>query len=563
MSEIKVNKVSSALNPLKVSVEPGLEVKNTSLSEDNQTSFVANSSGVKFLGPIFVGNEASNTAGIRRQVLSSRGKNLSPQWVDEPNSLCGDRPLIGTLWGVGANNTAQLGQGNTFPTYTNFKQIGSTAIWISISPGGSHTLGIKQDGTLWAWGLNDKGQLGDNTTTTRTSPVKIGSETNWSRVFAGLGFSAAVKTDGSLYVWGSNDWGQLGTNRPITDTQKIPVRVGTDFWQQIEIGIASIIGIKQNGTLWAWGQNNFQSLGLNTTTTTIKVPTQVGSDSDWLQVSQGNVHGMGIKTNKHLWGWGSNSQGQLGDRTTVTATTPKLISNSFWKEISCGSGFSVGIQDDGTLWSSGGNSFSQLGVPSSGPNDKKLSFEKVGTDDNWDSISCGDQCCVALKLSGTMWVWGLNDKGQLGTGNVQTITTPTQTGKSIIWARAAMSIATGFMIGVGNELLVVPVGTIALFIRTGYTDVIDTLTSGFEGGCPNGTPCAPNPPPAPPTGWKYCDGTDGTPDLRFYLNPFSSSGEGYTFPPLFGYLEFDPTGCGFVPGSRAGQMCYIIKTEMV
>lgn len=162
-----------------------------------------------------------------------------------------------------------------------------------------------------------------------------------------------------------------------------------------------------------------------------------------------------------------------------------------------------------------------------------------------------------------MWVWGLNDKGQLGTGNVQTITTPTQTGKSIIWARAAMSIATGFMIGVGNELLVVPVGTIALFIRTGYTDVIDTLTSGFEGGCPNGTPCAPNPPPAPPTGWKYCDGTDGTPDLRFYLNPFSSSGEGYTFPPLFGYLEFDPTGCGFVPGSRAGQMCYIIKTEMV
>jgi hypothetical protein len=117
------------------------------------------------------------------------------------------------------------------------------------------------------------------------------------------------------------------------------------------------------------------------------------------------------------------------------------------------------------------------------------------------------------------------------------------------------------MIGIGNELLVVPIGTIALFIRTGYTDLINTLTnSDFLDGCPNGTPCAPNPPPAPPLGWKYCDGTDGTPDLRFYPNPLDEGN--YTFPPLFGYSEIDPTGCGIIPGSRAGQLCYIIKTEM-
>lgn len=560
MSEIKVDKLSPSINPLKVTIEPGLEVKDTSLLTDNQTSFVADYDGVKLLGPIYLGNEASNTAGIKRQVLASRGKNLSPQWVDEPNSLCGDRPLVGTLWGVGFNSSGQLGQGNTIQN-NNFKQIGGTAIWKSVSAGGGHTLAVKSDGTLWAWGLNDKGQLGDLTTINRTSPVKIGTDTNWLRVSAGLNFSAALKENGSLYVWGANDWGQLGTNRPSTDIQTTPVLVGTDFWLQIEAGEASIIGIKQNGTLWAWGNNNFQALGLNTTTTSIKIPTQVGTANDWLLVSQGPLHGMGIKNNKTLWGWGSNGKGQLGDGSLTTSNVPKLINSGTWKDVSAGNQFTVAIQEDGTMWSCGSNNFSQLGTLSSGPNDRRTTFAKIGTDDNWDSISCGQNQCVALKISGTMWVWGSNDKGQLGTGNTTTITAPSQTGKSVIWARAVMSISTGFMIGVGNEILVVPVGTIGLFIRRGYTDLINSLELDFITGCPNGTPCAPNPPPPPPLGWKYCDGTEGTPDLRFYQNPLNNNE--YHFPPLFGYSDVDLSGCGQFPGSRAGQICYIIKTDTV
>ena len=190
------------------------------------------------------------------------------------------------LFSWGQNNLGQLGLGNT-TYYSSPKQVGSLTTWrLAVAAGGygtgsSKVLAIKTDGTLWAWGGNGTGVLGDGTTTSRSSPVQIGNLTNWLYVSTGYQSTIAAKTDGTLWSWGANNQSNLGLGNQ-TDYSS-PKQIGAlTSWTKVASGGAYMLAIKA-GTLWSWGTAGVGTLGLGNTTS-YSSPKQVGSLSNWFNV---------------------------------------------------------------------------------------------------------------------------------------------------------------------------------------------------------------------------------------------------------------------------------------
>src|SRR5579872_4197543 len=168
--------------------------------------------------------------------------------------------------------------------------------------------------TLWAWGYNGYGQLGDGTSTDHHSPEQIGTDANWAQVSAGgLNFTVAIKTEGTLWAWGFNNDGELGDG--TTTGRDSPEQIGTDTnWAQVSAGDSDTLAVRTDGSLWGWGFNGNGQLG-DGTTTGRNSPEQVGTDINWAQVSAGYSHTLAIKTDGTLWAWGFNGDGELGDGT--------------------------------------------------------------------------------------------------------------------------------------------------------------------------------------------------------------------------------------------------------
>jgi alpha-tubulin suppressor-like RCC1 family protein len=264
-----------------------------------------------------------------------------------------------TLWGWGADDSGEFGEPSRdrlTPT-----QIGADTKWRTISAGAFYNLAIKKDGTLWAWGTNYEGELGDGTTSTRRElPVQIGGATKWSYVAAGTSHSAAIKDDGTLWAWGRNTEGQLGDG--TTDDRTIPTQIGcASNWSRVTTGVSHTIALRDDGTLWAWGANDSGQLGDGTTDFRI-IPTQVGNSTNWYSVSAGWDYSAAIKDDGTLWAWGSNANGQLGDGATVARRTPVRIGGSTdWSSVGAGVNNTVGIKNNGEVWAWGSNLFGQLG----------------------------------------------------------------------------------------------------------------------------------------------------------------------------------------------------------
>ncbi len=336
----------------------------------------------------------------------------------------------GTLWLWGNNWDGQLGLGNdpiiySTPTPT---RIGSDIPWNAVAPGGKHTTALKLDGTLWAWGDNGNGQLGDVTTTDRYSPVPVATTLPWVTVSAGYIHTAALKSDGTLWTWGDNYYGQLGDT--TTAYKTAPVQIGTESqWMAVSGGDHHTMALKTDGTLWAWGANWGGQLG-DSTMVDKHVPVQVGTDNQWVAVSTGGYHTMALKADSTLWAWGTNYDGQLGNGThaiysSQNISVPQKIGTDRWIAVAAGNCHTVALKEDGTLWTWGCNSSGQLGyVPAVVT--EKYSPKQIGTDNQWVAVAAGRDHTLAMKSDGTVWAWGENVHGQLGDGTTVNRSTPVQ-----------------------------------------------------------------------------------------------------------------------------------------
>ncbi|HEX8435859.1 RCC1 domain-containing protein, partial [Archangium sp.] len=212
---------------------------------------------------------------------------------------------------------------------------------IKAAAGANHSLALKQDGTLWAWGYNYYMQLGDLSSTQRNTPVQV--LTGVSSMAAGERHSVALKQDGTAWSWGFNF-----SNRPIQ------VLTGVSA---VAAGTAHSLALKQDGSLWAWGNNSYGQLG-DGSTTERNAPVQVLTGVS--AVAAGFAHTLALKQDGSLWAWGYNSAGQLGDGSTTQRNTPVQVLTGV-SSMTAGTGHTLAIKQDGSLWAWGGNGWGQLG----------------------------------------------------------------------------------------------------------------------------------------------------------------------------------------------------------
>jgi alpha-tubulin suppressor-like RCC1 family protein len=331
------------------------------------------------------------------------------------------RKADGNLYSWGSNIQGQLGDSSSIdrnaPVVVNAGA--GTTTWRMVAVGDQFAVAIRTagtsttGGTLWAWGLNQNGQLGDGTTVSRAVPVQIGKDTDWAFVAAGKGHALAIKTTGILYSWGRNFNGQLGDGTVIS--KLVPTKIGVATWQTVSAGETHTLGLQKDGTLWAWGGNDSGQIGnaVAPSATPVPAPVKVGS-STWVSVSAGASHSMAISANGTLWGWGANGSSQLGDNGTTLANAPKVILSDIknWTVVAAGASHTMGVRSDGTLWGWGSNAEGQLG---NGDTDSTFPVQ-IGTGTNWVTVSAGAAHSFALKTDNTLWGWGRNQEGQLGNG---------------------------------------------------------------------------------------------------------------------------------------------------
>jgi len=315
----------------------------------------------------------------------------------------------GSLWAWGYNEFGQLGDGTKEDRLTPVKIMDDVK---SISAGKGHSLAIKNDGSLWAWGANADGQLGDGTTENRLIPLKIMDGV----ITIGVGWyhSLAIKSDGSLWAWGLNIYGQLGDG--TTENKSSPVKI-MDEVTAISTGFNHSMAIKSEGSLWAWGLNANEQLGDGTwenKSSPVKVMDGITA------ITAGGAHNMTIKNDGSLWTWGWNEYGGIGDGTTEHKTNPVKVMNEVMA-ISIGAAHSIALTNDSYLWTWGANWSGQLG---DGTTENKSSPVKIM--DDISAISAGGYHTMAIKSDGSLWTWGRNGCGQLGDGTTKNKLTPVQ-----------------------------------------------------------------------------------------------------------------------------------------
>jgi len=365
------------------------------------------------------------------------------QWYDQAVAgTTGGYQEAFELFAWGGNDDGQLGQNN--PTkYSSPVQIPGTT-WDKIfSTHGDYSTfyAIKNNGTLWSWGSNDYDLLGDATTQgNRSSPLQVGTATNWKALFGGKRATLASKTDGTLWIWGDNEEGILGQNDDpnIQTPVQIPGTNWTGTLAAMGMGDDSAGALKTDGTLWTWGTNGHGQLMLNDRTERSS-PTQV--PGTWQDFKINRRLATATKTNGTLWACGTNYKGGLGQNTDGGyRSSPVQIPGTTWRSVGGnGEGYTGwALKTDNTMWAWGPNFYGALGQnegPGSGGTKDGASSPVQIPGTNWDNYSVarvagtGDPAMLAAKTDGSLWVWGPNIgdfKGGLGLNDIISRSSPTQ-----------------------------------------------------------------------------------------------------------------------------------------
>ena len=273
---------------------------------------------------------------------------------------------------------------------------------------------------------------------------RLSTTKDWKSVSVGHGHILALKNNGSLWVLGDNEFGQLGLGYIGNEITGEPVRLGTDTWEYVCAGSTYSFGIKSDGTLWSWGHNNQGQLGLGDTNDRDE-PTEITSygTDDWKMISTSNAINsneyqtvIGIQSDGTLWGWGDNNSGVISIGNPDTTIPYQLGSATDWENVSVGSAFAVGIKG-GALKSWGSNDQNgTLGIGSNSPSSFPFNagIQTPSSDTDWIDVSCGPDFILAIK-GNELYGWGNNDQYQLnGGGNVLALS-PTKLSSKLGWSK--------------------------------------------------------------------------------------------------------------------------------
>ena len=322
------------------------------------------------------------------------GTDTNWQWVYSNAAIKSN----GTLWvsgaqggESGANNQGNLGQ-NNLTGYSSPVQVGTENTWKSVCTGGGMRA-TKTDGTLWFWGYASNGLSGLNTPSTQpsalSSPTQIGTDADWDRVFTGGGgHTGCFKTDGSLYMWGNNTRGQLGQNDIVKRSSPTQIP-GTWTSTLCSSSYAVTYCARSDGTIWSWGDNEYGELGHNSTNAGTSSPTQIASGvTTWKSITTGSAATLATKTDGTMWAWGSNTNGKCMLNPTDRRSSPTQVgTDSTWNYVNSGADWSMASKSDGTIWMAGINEFGQIGNNSPASNTNYSSpIQLPGT--NWVVRNC-------------------------------------------------------------------------------------------------------------------------------------------------------------------------------
>jgi alpha-tubulin suppressor-like RCC1 family protein len=464
----------------------------------------------------------------------------TPTTTASPTPTASPFILMKTLWTWGENSYGALGDGTNSPKSSPVQTVARGINWSFVAAGYRFSAGIKSDGTLWIWGQNYDstglgGKLGDDTTLDKSSPVQtVAGGNDWKLVdlsdggFQGGYHAAAIKNDGSLWLWGNNRYGQHGDNL-FYNFKSSPVQTVTysTDWSKVSCGGFFTAAIKKDSTLWVWGYNAYGQLGLNNIIN-LSSPVQTRlAGTTWSEVSCGNVHMAAIRSDNSLWLNGLNFFGQLGDGTRIARSSPTqtVVGGYLWSKIASGYNHTAAIKTDGSLWLWGQNSSGQLGdgttIHRSSP------VQIIGGGNNWAQISCGAQQTAAIKNDGSLWCWGI----ALGNNLSSSSSSPVQT---IIYQKGWYQVSCGYNHNVAlfdNSIIPssTPIPTASPTPSPTLSLTPSPTPSGSASPTPTVSPTGPTPSPTiTPTASPTPSACGATPDPTASPTPTPSSSQSPT-----------------------------------
>ncbi len=349
----------------------------------------------------------------------------------------------GEAWAFGQDNSGQLGNtSSSGPGPVQVMGTGGAGFLggVTAASGGmSHTAALMSNGAVWTWGLNVNGQLGDNTNLARNVPVQVvgaggaGFLTGVTAIAAGDSHTVARKSDGTVWAWGYNQFGQLGDGN-LTDSSTPVEGFHTEGTTPLT-GVVAIaaggfhtIALKSDGTIWTWGDNKSGQLGDGTTVNSSHHPVLVNNPGGVLfsGIAGGDAHTVALKTDGTVWAWGLNANGQLGNGTLTNSNTPVQVVGAGGAgflggvtAVAAGGFHTIALRSDRSVWTWGRNANGQLGNATNNESHVPVQVAGaggVGALAGVHGIAGGYEHTAALMDDGTVWAWGSNNLGQLGVG---------------------------------------------------------------------------------------------------------------------------------------------------
>lgn len=353
-----------------------------------------------------------------------------------------------TGWCWGSDTTGQLGNGaggsNNSPS-----AISGGGTWLQVSAGFLHSCGVKSDNKAYCWGLGSNYQLGDGSNTTQQSPVLVAAGAdNWKTTFAGENSSCGIKADNTGWCWGSNAYGQLG-NGATGGFQSSPVAIsGGGTWKVMTTGYRFVCGVKTDNTGWCWGDNSSYQQG-NGTSTNSNIPTTINGSHAWSSIDTAPLNGThvcGVTTSNVMLCWGSKTK-LPSDPLPYTLFPKTTTASGVWTVVSAsGSENSCGLRDNGTIYCWGFNPSGQLGTGDMVGRTSPTAHAAGGV---WKNVTIGSSHACGIKSDDTLWCWGDNGSGQLGDNTGMYSLTPVAVAGGGTWK--AVSTYSGTTCGIKSD----------------------------------------------------------------------------------------------------------------